>query len=163
MAANDNQAFPEVQGKALTGEEFQVPDSLDRAYNLLLLAFLREQQADVDTWIPRLEEIKKSHPDFTFFEFPVLPKMNAVARWWIYQGMRSGIRSERARARTVTFHIDKEPLRQRLNIENEENIHLFLVDRKGTILWRTSGRWSRDKEEGLSLNLAEPDEADPEL
>ena len=153
MAAEGDPAFPAVEGKALTGEKFQVPASLNKSHNLLLLAFLREQQADIDTWIPRLEQIEESNPEFAFYEFPVLSKMNAMARWWIYHGMRSGIRSETARARTVTFHLDKEELRARLGIESENVIHIFLVDREGTILWRTSGRWSGDKQDSLMLRL----------
>jgi hypothetical protein len=149
MGAEGKQTFPAVEGKALTGEAFKVPASFSKTYNLALIAFLREQQRSIDTWIPELEKLERSNPDFAFYEFPVLPEMNAIARWWIYQGMRSGIRSEQARARTVTFHLDKSEFRRHLGIAGEDSIQLFLLDRAGAVLWRSSGKWSRDKEDAL--------------
>lgn len=159
MAAEGNTVFPAIEGKALNGDKFRVPHSLGKTYNLVLVAFLREQQAGIDTWIPKLEQMEASDPDFTFYEFPVLPEMNAMARWWIYHGMRSGIRSESARARTVTFHLDKDEFRDNLDIETEGAIRIFLVDGKGEILWKASGRWSADKQGGLIRRIAEHREA----
>jgi hypothetical protein len=146
--------FPRVEGKALTGEEFQVPDSLAGDFNLILVAFLREQQEDVDTWIPRADSLESEQEGFTFYEFPVLPEMNAVSRWFIYQGMRSGIASEAARARTVTFHLNKDEFRENLGIESEDYISVFLVDSEGKVIWRTSGTWSQQKEDELREVLA---------
>jgi hypothetical protein len=145
--------FPEVEGKALTGKKFAAPGDLGGRHNLILVAFLREQQEDIDTWIPRGEELEKADSSFTFYEFPVLPEMNSVTRWFIYQGMRSGITSEEARARTVTFHLDKERFMEHLGIESEDYISVFLVDSEGTILWRTAGRWDEEKEAGLKQAL----------
>ena len=47
--------FPTVSGKNLTGQTFTFPADLKKDYNLIAVAFLREQQADVDTWIPKME------------------------------------------------------------------------------------------------------------
>lgn len=141
--------FPSFEGKALTGQKFVVPESLGKPHNLLLVAFKREQQEDVDTWIPRLEKVEDENDDFAFYEFPILPEMNAMARWFIYRGMRGGIASERARARTVTFHLDKREFRDRLRIDSEEFIHAFLVDSTGVVIWRATGTWSEDKEREL--------------
>ena len=148
--------FPDIEGKALTGDDFEVPGDLGSRHNLILVAFLREQQEDVDTWIPKAEKMEEADSSFAFYEFPVLPEMNRVTRWFIYQGMRSGITSEDARARTVTFHLDKEKFRQHLGIESEEYISVFLVDSEGTLLWRTVGTWDEEKEADLKQTLQRP-------
>jgi hypothetical protein len=152
--------FPVSEGKALTGERFIVPDSLAKARNLMLIAFLREQQADIDTWLPRLEAIEDERSDFAVYEFPVLPEMNRVTKWFIYQGMRGGITSERARARTVTFHLDKEEFRKSLQIADEDSIQVFLTDSDGKVLWRNSGVWSETKQSDMMRFLTAPDDAD---
>ncbi len=149
LGSEADPAFPHISGKALTGKEFKVPDDLAADCNLILVAFLREQQEDIDTWIPAAEDLEESDSNFTFYEFPVLPEMNRVTRWFIYRGMRSGIGSEEARARTVTFHLDKEEFRRNLNIESEDYISVFLVDSEGTLLWRSTGRWSEEKSDEL--------------
>jgi hypothetical protein len=148
--------FPSIEGKALTGERFAVPENLTKPHNLLLVAFQRKQQEDVDTWIPRLEKVEDANEDFTFYEFPVLPEMNMMARWFIYHGMRSGITSDRARVRTVTFHLNKEEFRKSLGIDSEDIIHVFLVDSTGMVTWRASGTWSEAKENELIKIVSPP-------
>jgi hypothetical protein len=161
LLADDTQIrFPPVEGKALTGDKFVVPGYLSKPSNLLLVAFQREQQQDIDTWIPELEKVEEAHADFAFYEFPVLPEMNSVARWFIYQGMRSGITSERARARTVTFHINKQEFKDRLGIESEEFIHAFLVDSTGVVVWRAEGVWSEAKHMQMMGLIARGDTKD---
>jgi len=148
--------FPSIEGKALSGAAFRAPEGFSKKHNLVLVAFLREQQKDVDTWIPRLEALADSSEGFAFYEFPVLDKMNAVARFFIYRGMRGGIPSERARARTVTFHIDKGDFKARLGIIDESKICLFLVRPDGTIIWQSSGTWSRERENALREAIGKP-------
>jgi hypothetical protein len=154
--------FPPIEGKALNGDEFAVPEKLSKPHNLLLVAFQRKQQEDVDTWIPRLEKVEDANEDFAFYEFPILEEMNVMARWFIYHGMRGGITSTRARSRTVTFHLDKKEFKRSLGIESEESILLFLVDSTGVVIWRDSGRWRAVKEKEL-LEILSPrvgDESD---
>lgn len=155
LGSEGETVFPRIEGKALTGDKFEVPGDLGRARNLILVAFLREHQEDIDTWIPRADSLEKAFEDFTFYEFPILPEMNAVSRWFIYQGMRSGITSDPARARTVTFHLDKEPFRESLGIESEDYISVFLVNAEGAVLWRATGKWNREKEEDLRRAMGE--------
>jgi hypothetical protein len=148
--------FPSVEGKALTGAAFRAPEGFSKEHNLVLVAFLRDQQKDVDTWIPRLEALADSSEGFAFYEFPVLDKMNAVTRFFIYRGMRGGIPSEKARARTVTFHIDKGDFKTRLGIIDEGRIYEFLVRPDGTIIWQSSGAWSKEKENALREVVGKP-------
>jgi hypothetical protein len=147
--------FPYIDGKALTGEKFRAPEDFSKPYNLLLVAFLRKQQEDVDTWIPRLEKVEDANEDFAFYEFPILEKMNVMSRWFIYQGMRGGITSTRARSRTVSFHLDKQEFKRSLGIDSENVIRLFLVDSTGVVIWQDSGRWSEAKETDL-LGILSP-------
>ena len=160
VAADEDLRFPVIEGKALTGDRFVVPDSLVKPNNVLLVAFLREQQEDIDTWMPRLEKTEDAGQGFAVYEFPILGEMNPVTRWFIYQGMRGGITSKRARARTVTFHLDKEEFRKALGIATEDSIQVFLADSTGKVLWRDSGVWSEAKErEMLKAVLPRTEEA----
>ena len=138
--------FPTVTGKNLSGELFTFPEDLKHEYNLLAVAFLREQQSDVDTWIPKMEDIEKTNSNFKFYEIPTIRKMDVFSKWFIYQGMRGGIPSEKARERTVTLHIDKEPFKDALEIDTEQQIYLLLVDNKGEIIWRASQLWTENKQ-----------------
>jgi hypothetical protein len=58
---------------------------------------------------------------------------------WIDNGMRMGIPNPSVRARTLTFYTDLEPFMRELGINDNSNIHAFLINRDGKILWRTEG------------------------
>ena len=98
--------FPDVQGRNLAGDVVELPAQLDKAHTLIIVAYKRWHQNLVDTWLPRLEVIEDARDDLAVLELPTIAKMNFVSKWWLYHGMRSGITSERARARTVTLHLD---------------------------------------------------------
>ena len=83
--------------------------------------------------------VLEEREDVDYFELPTISRMNAVMRWIIYRGMRSGIKDEGDRARTVTLHIDKEPFKSGLKIDSEESIVLLVVDDKGKVLGRSKG------------------------
>lgn len=130
--------FPTVNGVNLEGRPFQLPEDLEGEWNILVLAFWREHQDDVDTWIPLLREIAATYPTIRYYELPILWRMNPVRRFLLDQGMRMGIPDRQTRETTITLYLIKERFRAALDIENEQEIALLLVNRAGEIAW--SGR-----------------------
>jgi len=107
--------------------------------NFVIIAFERWQQRLVDTWLPPADSLASRVPKLAVYELPTLRRMNVVNRWFIDQGMRSGIPDEKARYRTITLYIDKELFREALEIDGEETIHVFLLDGEGRVRWRARG------------------------
>jgi hypothetical protein len=84
--------FPEVKGKNLQGNEVLFPQAFkSHGYHVVMIAFEQEQQSEVNTWLPHLDKLADSRKDFDYFELPTIKRMNALMRWIIYRGMRSGI------------------------------------------------------------------------
>jgi len=147
--------FPNVEGKNLHGVEVQFPEAFaPKAYHVCLIAFVRQQQTDVDTWITRLGPLVAQRDDLEFMELPTISKMNAFMRWFIYRGMRSGIEDATTRSRTITLHLDKKPFKEALDIQSEKEIVILLVDEKGVVRWQHTGPWSQEKE-GALLDVLE--------
>ena len=65
-------------------------------------------------------------------------------------GMRAGIPSKEVRERTITTYINKSKFKKALEIPNEQTIYLFLVNKKGEILWHQSGVYDDSKAEELT-------------
>lgn len=146
LAAEDGLLFPAVEGKSLMGEVVQFPDVFSKkAFHVVVIAFEQEQQSEVDTWLPSLKDLLEVRKDVDYFELPTISRMNAVMRWIIYRGMRSGIKDEGDRARTVTLHIEKEPFKSGLKIDSEESIVLVVVDDKGKVIGRSVGEFEEGK------------------
>jgi hypothetical protein len=70
--------------------------------------------------------------------------------------MRAGITNEATRARTITLYLDKRAFRRALDITGEQNMWVYLFDNSGDVLWRTEGKFTREKGEALrnALNAA---------
>jgi hypothetical protein len=139
MAVTTEARFPPIAGETLTGRSLELPGEFEEPLNLVFVAFRRDQQADVDSWVPVAEEIEASFPDVRYYELPVISRLYAPARPFIDGGMRAGIPDQDTRERTVTVYTDKRVVRRALDIESEEAIHAFLVDRDGAIYWRAEG------------------------
>ena len=141
MAQSNNTAnkFPSIQGSNLEGKKYNLPQDLEGKFNLVLVAFKREQQKVIDTWIPLAKKINRVHKDFKFYEIPVLSQNYKWVQGFIDGGMRSGIADKKAREVTITAYIPRDKFFKDLSIANDDNIHLYLLDNQGLILWQAEG------------------------
>ena len=71
--------------------------------------------------------------------------MNAFTRWFIYNGMRGGIKDDNMRSQVVTLHIDKTPFKNALKIDTEETVFTYVLDENGVILESIKGEWTEEK------------------
>jgi hypothetical protein len=142
--------FPRVTGTNLNKQKFNLPDDFEGELNLVLVAFQRGQQLMVNTWLPTADLLENIHRNLRYYELPTISRMNPVARWFINSGMRSGIKDLKSRQETITIYLDKKPFRKALDIPDKENIHIFLVDKKGQVVWRSEGPCNVEKAERLS-------------
>lgn len=147
--------FPTVKGSNLNGKDFKLPGDFEGNLNLVLAAFLREQQALVDTWFPTAESLEKEFKGLVYYELPTISRLNPVSHWIINQGMRAGIPNPKSRARTITLYIDKEPFKQALNIPGEQTIYVFLIDKQGHVTWCTDCEYTIAKAEELRRQVAQ--------
>ncbi len=144
--------FPTVSGANLDRSRMEFPRDFAGMRNLLLVAFERWHQRDVDTWLPAASKLEAAVPGFVYYELPVIRKLPVLYRSFINEGMRAGIPDQTSRERTITLYLDKKDFRSALGINDERDIRLFLVDREGRMLWSESGPWTAEK--GADLERA---------
>lgn len=142
-------SFPPLKSETLEKQAVQLPQDFQGERNLLLIAFLREQQKDIDTWLAQMKRYEDIDKGFRYYEIPTIEKMNPLMRWFINTGMRHGIPDKKARERTITLYIDKEPFKESIKITDEKKIYAVVVDRSGNVLWRVTGPY--DEANGKSL------------
>ena len=145
--------FPPLTATNLAGQTLSLPGDFAGKRNLLLIAFEREQQKNVDTWLHQMKRFE-SIPGFRYYELPTIDKLNPLVRWFINNGMRRGIPDQQARARTITLYLDKAPFIKALNIPDEKQICAVLIDNSGRVLWRAVGDFDGAKAASLQDALA---------
>jgi hypothetical protein len=152
-AAASEVIFPRLIAVNLEKQTLSLPEDFAGDRNLLLIAFQREQQQSVDTWLDQMKRFEHSS-GFQYYELPTIDRLNPIARWFINSGMRRGIPDRSARARTITLYLDKPSFRKALNLPDEKQIYAVLVDRSGRVLWRAEGDFDEAKAASLRQVLA---------
>ncbi len=131
--------FPDVRGRNLDHKRFKLPTDLEGEQNILVCAFLRDQQREVNTWAATLEDVAEKYRSVRWYEVPVLSTGYLPLRLVIDGGMRAGIPDPAARHRTITVYTSKTRFKAALDIEDGSSIRLYLVDRHGSIHWSAKG------------------------
>jgi len=147
--------FPDVSGANLQRAEYQLPADFEGELNLVMVAFRRQQQQLVNTWLPLARELEAEHEGLAYYELPVVYDGGAMARTYLDNVMRAGIPDPKARATTITLYTDVSSFVTALDLGTTRNIHVLLVDRAGTVHWRTSGALDAAAEQSLRETLAE--------
>jgi len=138
IEASNNNYFPKVVGIDLQGNKQELPQAFQNKFNLVVVAFKREQQLQVDTWIKALEPILKEKSNLSFFEIPLIYELSSAKRFWVNNGMRFGILDEVARKRTITVYTNRDEF-FKITKMREDEIYTLLLDKNGKILWRVEG------------------------
>ena len=131
--------FPQVAARNLEGLDVALPDGLVGERNLVAIAFKRDHQSLVDSWLPWFEEHAAADPGLRFYEIPTIGRIWAPVRNFIDGGMAAAIREPLILQRTLTVYGDVNRLTRPLGIEDRSTIALLLVDGSGLVLWSGSG------------------------
>ena len=142
-------SFPRLSARDLDGHDVTLPAGLPGDWNVVIIAFQRQQQELVDSWVPWLEDRAAATPWLRFAELPAIGLQWRAARQVIDGGMSAAIRDQQARQRTLTVYTDLRRVTAPLGISDRNTIWLFLVDRAGQVRWHGSG--GRDPVTAASL------------
>lgn len=151
---DENARFPEVEGKSLAGSHLKLPGDFDGDPTLVLVAFQRHQQSDIDTWIPLSVALTEEYPDLRSYEVPVIPRGYRLVSWFIDGGMRAGIPDPAIRSSTITVYTDKSRFLAALDLGGDDVIQILLIATDGTIRWRAAGPRDDEAEKELRTVLS---------
>ncbi len=146
--------FPAIEATDLDHARLNLPQNFAGQLNLVLISFEREQQAEVDTWIPAAREIESSHSKFRFYELLAMPHQNVLYRWWFNAALRSNTTDKDLRSRILTAYVSKHAFQKSLLIANEKQVVAVLVDPTGKVYWRADGACTPEKAAALQAALA---------
>jgi hypothetical protein len=143
--------FPTLRSTALSGREYALPRDFEGRANVVFVAFRREQQRDVDGWLPSTRQLAAARPGVRFYELPTLRRGYRLLRPVIDGGMRGGIPDPATRDLTITLYTDVAAFRDSLGLPSDRSIYTLLVDSAGVVRWRGDGPYTAE----LGASLAE--------
>lgn len=139
--------FPSMRVKNLSDEVKSLPAEFPAEKTLLLIAFQREQQDDLDDWSARMNLRRPGAP--AWLELPVIDDPGAFLRWFVDVGMKNGIEDSAVRTRVFSVYAPRAEFIRHLGLPGTDQVHLVVADRSGDILCRVSGDWTAEKERTL--------------
>lgn len=142
--------FPALTSKDLAGHPVALPEGLPGERTLVLVAFVREQQTDIDGWVAGLNLGAGNIP---WLELPVIDNPGAIGRWFIDNGMRRGIENHDTWKHVVTLYTQKAKFKASLGITTEATIYAMVVDRHGKVLARVAGPYTAQAAEAIKAAL----------
>ena len=121
---------PTVSGSSLSGVEMTLPDDVSGEPAVLLVAYRRGTQADIDRWTAMID---RELPELRWLEVPTItsPVWRPFAGW-IDGGMRRGV-PERLWGNVVTLYGDAPRMRDFLGDVGGLTTHVVLLDSTGTV------------------------------
>ena len=137
----------------LEGWTVELPEGLSGAVNLVVLAFERDHQYPIETWLPHFARLEEQFPGLEVWEVPALSRGYRIWRGAIDGGMRAGIPDRHVRRHTLTAYLNLGDLQRSLELPDLDDIYLLLVDRTGDVRWRGRGGYSEATLAALSVAL----------
>jgi hypothetical protein len=114
-----------------------IPQAAKGKVTLIMVAFLRESQPQIDSWLGPFTRTFGGREGFTFYEIPMISSGYRFMSFMIDSGMRSGIPKEK-HDNVVTYYGNIEKYTKALQIDPRSG-HVFLLDREGIIRWQARG------------------------
>jgi hypothetical protein len=138
--------FPSVAGRALSGEVVRFPEDLAGTPALLLCAYRRGTQEDVDRWAAY---VGRRLPDLVVYELPIISsRLWRPLQGWIDGGPPS------LWAHVVTLYDDGTRARTFIGDGGGRRTQVVLLDAAGVVAFTESGGFSEEAAERLATAAA---------
>ena len=132
----DGRRFPSVSGQALSGRVFRFPEDVAGAPVLLLCAYRRGTQVDIDRWAAFAA---RELPDLAVYELPIIPALVwRPFKGMIDGGMRGGVPRDQWH-RVVTLYDQGGKARDFLGDPGGQRAQVVLLDAAGIVTFHDDG------------------------
>ncbi len=140
MERNDvvGMAFPILVAETLAGKQFQTPDPEREKSHIILIAFKRSVQPQIDKWLSALSGPVAERTGVEMYEVPMLAGGWRLMSGIIDGGMRSGIPKEK-HSSVATFYGDIKRYQDILDMDQEDQCYLYVIDSQGIIRFAAIG------------------------
>jgi hypothetical protein len=147
----EGRRFPSVAGVALSGAPVRIPEDLMGAPALLLCAYRRGTQTDIDRWAAFAG---RELPQLAVFELPIIPALIwRPLQGLIDGGMRGGV--PRAQwSHVVTLYEEGARARDFIGDGGGDRAQVVLLDAAGVVAYHDDGGFRESGSRRLTAALA---------
>lgn len=130
--------FPRIEAKTLSGKKIVFPDAAKGNYAFMLIAFKRQTQGEVDSWLDPFIKEFGNRDSVTFYEIPMISNNWKWMSGWIDAGMRAGVPGSK-HDHVATYYGPLKKYFDYFQVDDPGTVYVYLLDKKGNIIFHTSG------------------------
>lgn len=133
--------LPSISGQTLSGVRTRFPEDLLGSTSVLLIAYRRGTQQDLDRWI---EFLSLKAPQLAWYEVPAIRSLIwRPLAGWIDSGMRNGVPKDKW-SRVVTLYEDAAKLGEFIVDNGKDLTHLAVLNSDGIVAWFSANGYSEE-------------------
>lgn len=137
----ENITFPTLKGDDLTGKSIQIPkDSIGKP-TFVILGYSYKAREKSDKWL--IEYEKHLSDNTNFYLIPMMGNKTSTKAmsFFINSAMKNGTPAKE-QSHVITVYEDLTPIKKVLSFDEKEDLYVYLLDSKGTIVWSDRGSFS---------------------
>lgn len=124
--------FPTVEGELLSSKKISLPDHCKGKVSLLIVAFKRGTQSQIDTWTKPIMKEFSMYDEFRFIEIPMISNFYSWMSNYIDNGMRRSTVSNMHK-NVMTYYGPLRDYYKYFGVEDKTLCYVFLLDQHGKI------------------------------
>ncbi|MFW5944203.1 MAG: hypothetical protein ACOCTU_02990 [Bacteroidota bacterium] len=127
-----------MEAETLSGKKLIFPKATKGKHTFILVAFKRQTQGELDSWLDPFIEEFGSRDSVTFYEIPMISKNWKWMSTWIDSGMRAGV-PEFKHDHVATYYGSLTKYFDHFHVDDIGNVYVFFLDKEGNMIFNTSG------------------------
>lgn len=131
--------FPSISGSLLSSKKITLPEHCSQKIAVLIVAFKRGTQPQIDTWIKPLMKEFSMYDDFRFIEIPMISNFYSWMSNYIDNGMRKGIVPSMHK-NVMTYYGPLSDYYTYFDVDDKTKCYVFLLDKTGKIQYKIKGK-----------------------
>lgn len=148
-----NMPFPEIEGETVTDEKVIIPLNTEGKFTLVGLAYSKKSEDDLYTWFQPVfnKFIQESEGLFSAFTYDVnvyfIPMFTGIKAAGMGAAKKKAIKNidPQLHPYILFYKGDLKTYKEALDFERKDIPYFFVLDKKGKIVYATSGAFSEDK------------------
>jgi hypothetical protein len=141
----DAEVFPPIDAELLTGDALALPAALPTERGVVLVAFERAQQKQIETWLPKLRPMADGDAGLSVHVVNCMPAdTGGFTRVMAETAMKTFLPKEKKQITALTY-VELEGMRQKLGLPDLGDISVFVIDRSGKVHAHVRGAMTTEK------------------
>lgn len=149
--------FPELKGHTLDKKEVSLPSAGKGKFTVIGIASSMRAQNDLQSWFQPMYTSFAENPMYQYVKMYIIP----MTKGFIMAGPEKIEKQIKSNTDTSLYKYilvyagEVKPMKKELGMDEDDKPYIIIIDPRGEIVYKTSGKYSEQKLEEITDKLSE--------